>query len=543
MVMNPPLPTGEMPVTWGGKPAIWMAWTGDNDLPDVLALCVASIRRHNGADFKVIVVTPENLHECVDPHPAYRYLSLVHRADYLRLSLLHQYGGIYLDMDSIALGSMKDVYSQLSRYDLVTYDGATWGEVFGISVFGPTRRGSALTHAWDKAMKDLLDRRYDDLVEHRSRDPNPLSDCFGWNELLSALVQPLARQLDEEGQLSIRLLEPAWAHFASGGPAHDELFVDGSPQPPDTELLILNHALLPDSITRMRAPELLRSELGICRLLQYSLAWPLNAEMNSLDVSIAALLADALPNRRATEATIKRDVLVIVPTRARPESTVAFAEAFFANSTRADLLFALDEDDTVLADYPDIPGVQYEVNPRLRVVGTLNLLATKYLEQYTYLAFMGDDHRIRTPAWDQKLVEVIEELPTGIAYGNDLVHGANLPTAVLMDATIVRTLGYMVPPDLIHAYKDNVWRELGMALGSLRYRDDVVIEHLHPYIGKAADDAVYQESNNSAAMARDQAAYDRYRRSRLPLDVARLWSVATPGEGVQDRVTEPVNVD
>ncbi len=108
-------PTGLMPVAWGGKPAIWMAWTGNNPLPDLLALCLASVRRHNGADFEVIVVTPGNLRRYVDPHPAYHYLSLTHRADYLRLYLLHRYGGIYLDMDTVALRPLTEIYADLSK--------------------------------------------------------------------------------------------------------------------------------------------------------------------------------------------------------------------------------------------------------------------------------------------------------------------------------------------------------------------------------------------------------------------------------------------
>ncbi|MEA2513174.1 MAG: hypothetical protein QOJ59_2661 [Thermomicrobiales bacterium] len=277
-----------MPVTWGGKPAIWMAWTGINPLPDLLALCLASIRRHNGADFEVIVVTPGNLRRYLEPHPAYDYLSLTHRADYLRLYLLHRYGGIYLDMDTIALRPMTEIYADLSECDLVTYDGAPWGEVFGISVFGPTRRGSALTQAWSEAVESLLDDRHDELAANRRSDPNPCGDCLGWSELLRDVVNPIAQRLVGAGRLSARLLEPAWAHFAAGGPAHDDLFRACSPRPPDTELLILNHAMLPDWLKRMSSSEILGSELGICRLLQYALGCSL---LSALLTPIARQLA------------------------------------------------------------------------------------------------------------------------------------------------------------------------------------------------------------------------------------------------------------
>jgi hypothetical protein len=214
------------------------------------------------------------------------------------------------------------------------------------------------------------------------------------------------------------------------------------------------------------------------------------------------------------------DVLVIVPSRSRPDSCVEFAEAFFEHSTRSDLVFVLDDDDPM--PYPRLDGVKYEVLPHLRFVSKMNVAATKYVDHYRYLAFLGDDTRIRTPAWDRTLVEEIEDLPTGIAYGNDLLQGPALPTALLMKSDIVRVLGFMFLPGLVHLYVDNVWRDLGMALGSLRYRDDVIIEHLHFTAGKSEVDAIYQEGNSSDMYARDHAAYLAYIRSRLELDVAKL---------------------
>ncbi|HEV2109223.1 MAG TPA: hypothetical protein VGR16_13250, partial [Thermomicrobiales bacterium] len=143
---------------------------------------------------------------------------------------------------------------------------------------------------WSEAVKSLLDRRFDDLVAHRQSDPNPRGDCLGWSELLRDVVLPLAQRLADKDQLSARLLDPAWAYFASGGPAYDDLFRACTPRPPDTELLILNHAMLPDWLRGMSSAEILTSELGICRLLQYALGCSL---LSALLTPIARRLADA----------------------------------------------------------------------------------------------------------------------------------------------------------------------------------------------------------------------------------------------------------
>jgi hypothetical protein len=214
------------------------------------------------------------------------------------------------------------------------------------------------------------------------------------------------------------------------------------------------------------------------------------------------------------------DVLVIVPSRGRPENTLDFYKSFIETSTISDLCFGLDDDDV---EYPRINGVTYEINPRLRMNGTLNLIANKYADQYKYIAFLGDDHRPRTQGWDQLLVDSIKDLNNGIAYGNDLLAGADLPTAVLMDARIVKALGYMAPPSLIHLYMDNFWRDMGNELGSLRYLPDVILEHMHYSAGKSIPDFTYLEANAREMFQRDANSYQDYVRSgNFALDAEKL---------------------
>lgn len=120
--------------------------------------------------------------------------------------------------------------------------------------------------------------------------------------------------------------------------------------------------------------------------------------------------------------------------------------------------------------------------------------------------FMGDDHVPRSPRWDAELYAAAV-IPNGIAYGDDLLQRSNLPTAVLMDAEIVRKLGWLVPPGIKHMYIDNWWRDLGNALGTLRYVDHVVIEHMHPVAGKAEKDEGYRRTNTDRMYTEDEAAY------------------------------------
>ena len=216
---------------------------------------------------------------------------------------------------------------------------------------------------------------------------------------------------------------------------------------------------------------------------------------------------------------LDKKVLLIVPTRSRPDSSIEFYESYKENSKITDLLFALDDDDV---DYPHIDGVMYEINPRMGMNGTLNFVANKHSEQYDYIAFMGDDHRIRTNGWDEQLVDSISGFKNGIAYGNDLLQGENLPTAVLLDANIVRKLGYMAPPNQRHLYLDDFWKHLGTTLGTLRYSANVIIEHLHFTAGKSEVDALYQEVNNPGLYSFDQNEYSKYLADQFNFDLEKL---------------------
>ena len=212
-------------------------------------------------------------------------------------------------------------------------------------------------------------------------------------------------------------------------------------------------------------------------------------------------------------------LLLIVPTKGRPEKHLEFYESFKINSTVTDLIFVLSLGDI---QYPRIPGVKYETVDSPTMSGKLNNIAVKYANDYDYIAFMGDDVRIRTNAWDAKMLDEISSIPNAIAYGNDLYQGEDLPTAVLMDANIIRTLGFMSPPTFRHLYIDNFWKRLGQELSSLKYFSEIILEHLHFTIGKAVEDDTYRESSSNKAFLEDSEAYQYYINNNLDNDIAKL---------------------
>lgn len=232
------------------------------------------------------------------------------------------------------------------------------------------------------------------------------------------------------------------------------------------------------------------------------------------------------------------DLVVIVPSRGRPEAAATLARVF-ADTCTADtrLAFAVDEDDPTRDGYTDaLDGyeatvVHYGPAPTT-MVRALNGVATLYADDQDVvpheafaIGFMGDDHCPRTYGWDTAYLEVLRELDTGIVYGNDLLQGHRLPTQCAMTADIVRELGYMAPPALRHLYVDNFWRDLGKSAGCLRYLPQVTIEHRHPLAGKAAWDDGYRRVNAPEIADHDRLAYEAYVADGLDADVAKVQAL------------------
>jgi hypothetical protein len=167
----------------------------------------------------------------------------------------------------------------------------------------------------------------------------------------------------------------------------------------------------------------------------------------------------------------------------------------------------------------------------LRGLGpVLNWAARQLADEHDFLTFVGDDHlpHKTSPLWDERLAWSLKGRP-GVAYGNDLFQRERLPTMALVDARVVRVLGYLCPRGMEHLWLDDFWKRLGEDLGNLVYLPDVIIEHLHPAAGKAPLDRGYlQKGLNPKVYAADRARYERFLREKWRGengDLARLKQV------------------
>lgn len=220
------------------------------------------------------------------------------------------------------------------------------------------------------------------------------------------------------------------------------------------------------------------------------------------------------------------DLLVIVPSRGRPHNIAALHDAWSSTTTGVSaLLVAADDDDPTLGGYRDVcgdRGIELTVEPRLRMVPTLNKVALERASHHFALGFLGDDHRPRTLGWDAYYLAALRTLGTGWVYGNDLLAKERLPTQWAQTSNIVQALGAMVPAPVTHLWADNTIYDLGHALNRITYLPDVIVEHCHPLAGTATDDDGYREVNAPDAHEADRLIYADWYGHQFPADAEKV---------------------
>jgi hypothetical protein len=135
--------------------------------------------------------------------------------------------------------------------------------------------------------------------------------------------------------------------------------------------------------------------------------------------------------------------------------------------------------------------VSVDVGPRVGYTASLNRAASALWDApgILILGAFGDDVLFRTANWDDHVRAALAT--PGMAYADDLIHGRNHPSAVFMRAELARALGWLALPATKHQWADDGWKRLGQATECLRYMDEVVVEHMHPAVGKADWDDTY----------------------------------------------------
>jgi len=194
----------------GVRFVVWCYW-GGGAMTKNRALSFDLLQQHVGVP--VFLVTPERIAELEvsghSIHPAFPYLSAVHQSDYLRIYLLHHYGGAWHDIKAtqVSLAPAWKNFADPAVYLVgrperaggpaaVYDDNGRWMPDYWEQLISVTawvgRAGTPLTEALYERLHQLLDTYYPDLKAHPAKHPrekkitkkNFLHGLFIWAKCL-----------------------------------------------------------------------------------------------------------------------------------------------------------------------------------------------------------------------------------------------------------------------------------------------------------------------------------------------------------------------
>jgi len=181
---------------------IYTFWTGENSLGKMRLASLKGLREVS--ECEVEFVTVGNLDDYIVPghplHPAYEYLSAVHKSDYLRTYFMHFYGGGYSDMKSTT-GSWLAAFTELEGSDALVngyreVEGGVseptladqWRSLIGNGCY-ICKSKTPLTTEWYGELLKLMDSKLDELRLYPAKSLRDVKGSgtgypMGWSEML-----------------------------------------------------------------------------------------------------------------------------------------------------------------------------------------------------------------------------------------------------------------------------------------------------------------------------------------------------------------------
>jgi len=184
---------------------IYLFWTGTNDISYNRINSIIQLKTVSGCE--IVLVTPNNLHDYILPneplHPAYEYLCLTHKADYLRTYFMNFYGGGYSDIKQ-TMGDWSASFDELNEDEekwVVGYPEVEWAlrdtkyadlreYIIGNCAY-ICKPDTPFTHKWYNTMMKLMDEKLEALRLSPATNPQDSYEASGgryplrWQEMLS----------------------------------------------------------------------------------------------------------------------------------------------------------------------------------------------------------------------------------------------------------------------------------------------------------------------------------------------------------------------
>ena len=205
---------------------------------------------------------------------------------------------------------------------------------------------------------------------------------------------------------------------------------------------------------------------------------------------------------------VARQGFWLLPSLRRPGNVARIARSYVDTEATGRVILRLHKGDPTLPEYEklDLPETwDVHVGPECAAAGAMRWAFDRWPNEDFY-GFLGDDIILQTPGWDLSLSNGAGRW--GNAYPDDGIQGRNLATHPTVGGDLVRALGWWALPGVIHCFVDTALMYVAQRIGTLRYYPGVKFDHLHPIVGRGANDEVYQKGMST--FRKDMAKFNQW---------------------------------
>lgn len=136
---------------------IFLYWEGNDFKLISILRNIIYLHSTNGKGYKVNFINDNNVKNYIPNIPEYFYkLCLAHKADFVRVNVIHDYGGIWLDSDTLVMESLDPLFDILEQKDgffILQNNKEICNGVFG------SKKNTPLMKEWKKNMFEILNMK------------------------------------------------------------------------------------------------------------------------------------------------------------------------------------------------------------------------------------------------------------------------------------------------------------------------------------------------------------------------------------------------
>lgn len=189
---------------------IFTFWEPKDSMPAYLRLCLDTWKK-NAPEFEVTTLDHSNiesyLHRARYPMDRLLKLPLQIQKDAIEAAVLHQNGGIFMDVDTIVLNDFKSVLKKLQSSEIVLFSNHL--------AFMAAKPGAKLLEVWVDEIREKLQNTGPDKLTHAEWD-------FVGNSITNSLFEERSEDLVLKLPKNDHAFTPEILHFLNSGTADEQ---------------------------------------------------------------------------------------------------------------------------------------------------------------------------------------------------------------------------------------------------------------------------------------------------------------------------------